>query len=174
MISKNKVNINISLKPKLSIKFNNSLSGVEILNKKIKGELSNDSGILIDQHQSSSSKNRSFSPSFDKIIINSNDQNLTTSQKHKQRKRNHQIRKQQERKQLIYEKELIHKNQSSLLFSQQQKQHHLLSKQNEQKLQDLLDEYSNETIPKEWKPLTIERSSELYQYAFDKYHQKNY
>ncbi|CAF3601089.1 unnamed protein product, partial [Rotaria sp. Silwood2] len=169
MKNKNKVKVEPSLRPKLPTKVN-------IIDKEIKEEFSNDSGIVIDQHQSSSSKIRSFSPSSNQVTINFNDQNLTNTHTHKQRNRKRHIRKHQ-RKQLIYEKELINKSQSSLLFSQQQKPHNLLSEQNEHKqqnLQHLFDEYSNETILKEWKPLTFEQSNEIYKYAFDKYYQKHY
>ncbi|CAF2924243.1 unnamed protein product [Rotaria sp. Silwood2] len=113
MKSKNKVQVNSSLRQKPSIKANNSSFEIDIIDKEIKKELLNDSGISIDQHQSAPLKSRRFSPSSDKVIINSNDQNSTISRK--QRKRNCQIRKQR-RKQFIYEKELINKQQLSVLF----------------------------------------------------------
>ncbi|CAF1244406.1 unnamed protein product [Rotaria sp. Silwood1] len=166
---KDKVQVNPSLRQKSSTKVNNASFGIDIIGKEIKEELSNDSGISIDQHQSLSLKSQSFSPYSDKVIINSNDQNSRISRKRERYKRNRQKRRQQ-RKQFIYEKDLINKQQLSVLFCQQQ---NLLLKQDEKNVTHLFDEYSNENILKEWKPLTIEQSNELYQYALDKYHHRN-
>lgn len=73
--------------------------------------------------------------------------------------------------QLLNEKELIYKRQSSLLFSQESKQHIIQNQfQTKQEyLNHLFDQYTSETISQHWKPLTIEESIELYQHAYDRY-----
>ena len=70
----------------------------------------------------------------------------------------------------IHEKELIYQQQSSLLFSQE-KPHQLFatkSENNEERLKQLFNEYSSETVFREWKPLSAEESSKLFQYAMNR------
>jgi len=101
--------------------------------------------------------------------------NKTVKRLNKPPRRLQRETRRKQRKTFFYEKELITKNQSSLHLSKQ-KHHHSSSEQwehEQDKLKCLYDEYSSEDIHRNWKPLALTDSRELYQYALDKYHRKS-
>ncbi|CAF2083045.1 unnamed protein product [Rotaria magnacalcarata] len=130
-----------------------------------------DSSHLNAPHQNSSSINRSFTTSVDQFLKNLND--LNNSLPHEQLNQKQYRKKKQN--DFLYEKELIYKNQSLLLFLPGQTQRRAVTNQfqnKEEQLNYLLDEYTHETIPQEWKPASTELSIEIYQHAFNTCQQK--
>ncbi|CAF3285353.1 unnamed protein product [Rotaria socialis] len=125
----------------------------------------NDSSRLNTPHQNSSPINRNFTTSVDQFLKNLNDQNNALPQEQLSQKQN----RKKTQNAFLYEKELIHKKQSLLLFLPEQTQRLAVTNQFQNKegqLNYLLDEYSHETIPQEWKPASTELSIEIYQHAF--------
>jgi hypothetical protein len=149
-------------------------SEVDIIDDEPMEEVSSDSGVFIGRYSSRSlSKSRSRSPSSRRVVIKSNDRLVITS--NKQRRTRTRPSQKTQRQKLIYEKELISKKQSSLVFPRHKHERSLSDKweHKDDKLKRLFDEYSNENIHKDWKPLTSRECQELYQYASDKYHEKS-
>jgi hypothetical protein len=133
---------------------------VDFIDEESTGTHSSDSEPLIIRYDSASS-----SPTYSRqVIIRSTDQTVTISNKAR-RNRRRRFRKRSSKKESICE------NQSSW-----NKHRHSSSEQSGRKgdrLKRLFEEYSSEDIHREWKPLTFLESRELYQYAFDKYHEKS-
>jgi hypothetical protein len=110
---------------------------------------------------SSSSRSRTRSSSTDRQVIISS---TKTRQEHRNRKA--------QREKFIREKELIFKRQSSSI-SKSKHDHHLSSdrkESKEDKLKRLYNQYSDEDMFKNWKPLLLNDCFDLYQYAFEKYY----
>lgn len=92
------------------------------------------------------------------------------------KQRNRQKRKALQTK-FRQEKELLNKNQALLISSSKFK--HCRSsfdrwEHKEEKLNRLFKEYSNEDTVTQWKPLSLKDYSELYEHAYNKYHETSH
>jgi len=146
----------------------------------------NESSSGIDMHEDESLETRSsnsepriircYSPSLSSSLPSARQVIIRRRNRTVKRPRRQQREtRRKQRKTFFSEKELIIKNQSSLHLSKQ-KHHHSSSEQwehEQDKLKCLYDEYSSEDVHKNWKPLALTDSRELYQYALDKYHKKS-
>jgi len=162
IVNMNRIDFNQSFRPQSLTRVSESSSGIDIIDEESMETHSSDSEPLIIRYHNSSSS----SECSRRVIINSTDQTVTIANRlgRRRRRRNREKRwknNSNEAKSISKNQSLHHRSSSEQL------------KHKEDRLKRLFNEYSNEDIHREWKPLTFLESRELYEYAFDKHHKKS-
>lgn len=159
MVNVNRISVHQSYRPRSLTRVSESSSGIEIIDEETNS--SDCEPLVIRYHTPPSSSSSSCSSR--RVVINSIDQRVTITNKRRSRERRQWKKSSTEKKRSVR-----HSSKYTSQYSSSERRDY-----KGDRLKRLFERYSNEDIHREWKPLTLLESRELYQYADDKHYKKS-